>query len=258
MLYHSKKSRIFVPKISIVMSRKKKRIYQPRTNKQGSINISAELHAKVKDYCDTHDLTQVEFVKCALKILESLNGDPRHYVGDVIPNQVNKAISNINDAVRNVGELKDAVMDLGKSNLQLTKRLEEHLKTVECSDEGSTEKNGLNGDMKVPETVQAPEHERIPSPTPDEADDLEPSELDYIKIKFDNKEVLTADDQRVCIKHKICPHCGGEDKIAYKVANGERFIGCKNYPRCDYSAKGTFEAPIIKNKYLNGCKPITV
>ena len=225
-------------KLARTMARKSKAASKPRTVKQRSINVSEKLHDQVKEYCTKYNLTQVDFVEISLKILNSLNGDPRQS-SSTIPAEVTQAIN----------DLKHVENTL----LELTRKTAANL---------TRPSNGQIVRESFPSSSPSyPAHTdgRPSSPSSSSSSPITP-EKDYsfeaVKKRQDNSEMLDEKDQIILIKRQICPKCGSLMKMQGPISN--RFLCCsqwRTYPACDYKAEGTFFNPIVKDIYKNGILP---
>ncbi|MBQ0063184.1 MAG: topoisomerase DNA-binding C4 zinc finger domain-containing protein [Prevotella sp.] len=103
--------------------------------------------------------------------------------------------------------------------------------------------------------------EEVPAPSEEEEKAFEEEELTppldeeyaYAEISFDQKEVMNEHDQIAFIKHKRCPVCGK----ALRERNGRNgsFIGCSQYPKCNYTANGDFSQYSITENNKKGVIP---
>lgn len=103
--------------------------------------------------------------------------------------------------------------------------------------------------------------EEVPAPSEEEEKTFEEEELTppldeeyaYAEISFDQKEVMNEHDQIAFIKHKRCPVCGK----ALRERNGRNgsFIGCSQYPKCNYTANGNFSQYSITENNKKGVIP---
>lgn len=103
--------------------------------------------------------------------------------------------------------------------------------------------------------------EEVPAPSEEEEKAFEEEELTppldeeyaYAEISFDQKEVMNEHDQIAFIKHKRCPVCGK----ALRERNGRNgsFIGCSQYPKCNYTANGNFSQYSITENNKKGVIP---
>lgn len=103
--------------------------------------------------------------------------------------------------------------------------------------------------------------EEVPAPSEEEEKAFEEEELTppldeeyaYAEISFDQKEVMNEHDQIAFIKHKRCPVCGK----ALRERNGRNgsFIGCSQYPKCNYTANGNFSQYSITENNKKGVTP---
>lgn len=103
--------------------------------------------------------------------------------------------------------------------------------------------------------------EEVPVPSEEEEKAFEEEELTppldeeyaYAEISFDQKEVMNEHDQIAFIKHKRCPVCGK----ALRERNGRNgsFIGCSQYPKCNYTANGDFSQYSITENNKKGVIP---
>lgn len=101
----------------------------------------------------------------------------------------------------------------------------------------------------------------VPAPSEEEEKAFEEEELTppldeeyaYAEISFDQKEVMNEHDQIAFIKHKRCPVCGK----ALRERNGRNgsFIGCSQYPKCNYTANGDFSQYSITENNKKGVIP---
>jgi len=113
---------------------------------------------------------------------------------------------------------------------------------------------------KTCETKEEPVEE-VPAPSGEEEKAFEEEEptppLDeeyaYAEISFGQKEVMNEHDQIAFIKHKRCPVCGK----ALRERNGRNgsFIGCSQYPKCNYTANGDFSQYSITENNKKGVIP---
>lgn len=103
--------------------------------------------------------------------------------------------------------------------------------------------------------------EEVPAPSEEEEKAFEEEELTppldeeyaYAEISFDEKKVMNEYDQIAFIKHKRCPVCGK----ALRERNGRNgsFIGCSQYPKCNYTANGNFSQYSITENNKKGVTP---
>lgn len=103
--------------------------------------------------------------------------------------------------------------------------------------------------------------EEVPAPSEEEEKAFEEEEITppldeeyaYAEISFDQKEVMNEHDQIAFIKHKRCPVCGK----ALRERNGRNgsFIGCSQYPKCNYTANGDFSQYSITENNKKGVIP---
>lgn len=103
--------------------------------------------------------------------------------------------------------------------------------------------------------------EEVPAPLEEEEKAFEEEELTppldeeyaYAEISFDEKKVMNEYDQIAFIKHKRCPVCGK----ALRERNGRNgsFIGCSQYPKCNYTANGNFSQYSITENNKKGVTP---
>ena len=103
--------------------------------------------------------------------------------------------------------------------------------------------------------------EEVPAPSEEEEKAFEEEELTppldeeyaYAEISFDEKKVMNEYDQIAFIKHKRCPVCGK----ALRERNGRNgsFIGCSQYPKCNYTANGDFSQYSITENNKKGVIP---
>lgn len=232
------------------MPRKSKPAPKPRTNKQGSINMSGSLHQKVKEYCSQHSLTQVEFIEVSLKVLKFLPGDPRLWTADV-PTPISQAIVKLQSAELAFREF----MQSGRSAVAQP-RVEPQKPDVP--------KPMPRHETPTPSPSQSAPVQNPQPTTP--AEGVSNIQKGYEMIyqsaqnKFDKFIPLTEAEQIMFIKHRRCPQCGGT-LIVRNTSYGE-FIGCKNYYRedgakCDYTANGNFDNPEVKKSYHDGVKRIS-
>lgn len=101
----------------------------------------------------------------------------------------------------------------------------------------------------------------VPAPLEEEEKAFEEEELTppldeeyaYAEISFGQKEVMNEHDQIAFIKHKRCPVCGK----ALRERNGRKgsFIGCSQYPKCNYTANGDFSQYSITENNKKGVIP---
>lgn len=230
------------------MPRKSKPAPKPRTNKQGSINMSGSLHQKVKEYCLQHSMTQVEFIEVSLKVLGFLPGDPRLWTADV-PTPISQAIAKLQSAELAFREF----MQSGRSAAPQQR--------VESQKPDVPNLKPRNETPPPSPSQSAPVQDPQPT-TPAEGVNTIQKGYDMIyqsaQNKFDKFIPLTEAEQIMFIKHERCPQCGGLFRLR-RSANGD-FLGCSNYryngTGCDYAANGTIENPKIKEKYLQGVKRI--
>ena len=240
-------------KLTRTMVRKSKAASKPRTVKQRSINVSEKLHDQVKEYCTKYNLTQVDFVEISLKILNSLNGDPRQS-SSTIPAEVTQAINDLKHVENTLLELtrKTAANLTRPSNGQIVR---ESFPSSSPSYPAHTD-GRPSSPSPLPHTIRPAS---LSSPSSSSSSPITP-EKDYsfeaVKKRQDNSEMLDEKDQIILIKRQICPKCGSLMKMQGPISN--RFLCCsqwRNYPACDYKAEGTFFNPIVKDIYKNGVLP---
>lgn len=240
-------------KLARTMARKSKAASKPRTVKQRSINVSEKLHDQVKEYCTKYNLTQVDFVEISLKILNSLNGDPRQSFS-TIPAEVTQAINDLKHVENTLLELtrKTAANLTRPSNGQIVRE----------SFPSSSPSYPAHTDGRPSSPSPLPHTIRPASPSSPSSSSSSPitPEKDYsfeaVKKRQDNSEMLDEKDQIILIKRQICPKCGSLMKMQGPISN--RFLCCsqwRTYPVCDYKAEGTFFNPIVKDIYKNGILP---
>lgn len=232
------------------MARKSKAASKPRTVKQRSINVSEKLHDQVKEYCTKYNLTQVDFVEISLKVLNSLNGDPRQS-SSTIPAEVTQAINDLKHVENTLLELTR------KTAANLTRPTNGQI--VRESFPSSSTSYPAHTDGRPSSPSPLPHTIRPASPSSSSSSPITP-EKDYsfeaVKKRQDNSEMLDEKDQIILIKRQICPKCGSLMKMQGPISN--RFLCCsqwRNYPACEYKAEGTFFNPIVKDIYKNGVLP---
>ena len=237
-------------KLTRIMARKSKAASKPRTVKQRSINVSEKLHDQVKEYCTKYNLTQVDFVEISLKVLNSLNGDPRQS-SSTIPAEVTQAINDLKHVENTLLELTR------KTAANLTRPTNGQI--VRESFPSSSTSYPAHTDGRPSSPSPLPHTIRPASPSSSSSSPITP-EKDYsfeaVKKRQDNSEMLDEKDQIILIKRQICPKCGSLMKMQGPISN--RFLCCsqwRNYPACEYKAEGTFFNPIVKDIYKNGVLP---